>query len=61
MATPRRCVCADRLCPIHAGAAYCRETSTTLIYRIDMDDTGQRFCDGCAEDALASGVFSMAR
>lgn len=37
----------------------CRKVATTTLKRNDMADrTGTRFCDECAADALASGVFT---
>ena len=52
------CECADPGCPIHPGCP-CDCGATTIVYRIDMDDTaGTAMCERCAEDALDSGVFS---
>lgn len=61
-----RCECADPGCPIHAGIDQshcppCKRLATTILYRIDMDDTtGTAFCNECAEDAMDSGLFTDA-
>lgn len=56
----QRCECADGGCKVHAGAS-CRVKvagNYTGVRRVDMDDEGQIFCHACAEDALASGLFT---
>ena len=54
----RKCECADSGCKMgHDGR--CREKGLSLYIRIDMEDVGgTRFCEGCAEDALESGLFA---
>ncbi len=54
------CDCADHGCPAHPG----RDCDTRMpfrklvrVYRADMDAT-LHFCEPCAEDAIASGIFS---
>jgi len=33
--------------------------ATTILYRVDMEDvTGTAFCEACADDAFASGLFT---
>lgn len=60
---PRRsviasCRCADPGCPVHPGRSTCPHAARTTIYRSDMADrSGTRMCEGCAADALSSGVF----
>lgn len=51
------CHCSDPGCRACGGECGC--DSTTTLYRVDMDDeTGTPFCDGCAEDAMESGLFT---
>lgn len=57
-----KCECADAMCPVHRGES-CQwsggKPSTTILYRVDMEDrTGTLFCEGCADDAMESGLFS---
>ena len=53
----RYCECSDQACPCCDGD--CSNVATTTIYRIDMDDeSGTPTCDGCAEDAMKSGLFT---
>jgi len=55
------CECTDPGCPQHEGVAQCLVPASCILRRVDMDDvTGTAFCDGCAEDAMASGVFTYA-
>ena len=52
-----RCECSDPGCPCCHGK--CDRKAVVNLYRVDMDDeTGICFCDGCANDAAESGVFS---
>ncbi len=53
---PNICNDNDPKCPHCAGN--CTRLATQFLRRIDMDDTGSKFCDRCAEDILESGVFS---
>jgi len=58
------CQCCDRGCPIHSGKSACDKKASTVAVRIDMDngtgmDTGMPMCEGCATDAMESGVFSL--
>jgi hypothetical protein len=56
---PRNCQCSDPGCPIHHTHSDCTHPATTTLYRIDMqDETGTPMCEGCAEDAFESGVFT---
>jgi hypothetical protein len=51
------CECSDCQCGHCAGR--CVEASDYTLYRVDMADyTGTAMCEGCAEDAIASGLFS---
>lgn len=51
------CVCSDKGCSACEGL--CEDRATFTLYRIDMDDrSGSRFCEGCASDAMDSGVFT---
>ncbi len=53
------CQCTDPGCPIHNGTSSCNRKSTSILYRIDMEDeTGTPMCNGCAEDAFESGLFT---
>lgn len=52
------CECCDSGCPIHEGEGQCNNIGAVLVFRIDMDDeTGTLMCEGCADDALESGLF----
>lgn len=54
-----KCECSDRNCPEHAARAACVNAAETTLYRIDTQNaSGTAFCEACAEDAIASGVFS---
>jgi len=54
------CQCCDRGCPVHSGKSECGKKASTVAVRIDMDDqTGTPMCEGCAADAMDSGVFSL--
>lgn len=55
-----KCECSDPGCPITHGGKECGLASVVTMYRIDMgvDSTGVHFCQGCAEDAWDSGVFT---
>lgn len=53
------CECSDGGCLCCHGQ--CSNQSTVVLYRIDMEDkSGVAFCDGCADDAMESGVFGGA-
>jgi hypothetical protein len=53
------CGCADPGCPVHKGASSCASLAVCVVFRVDMEDrTGTPMCDGCANDALESGVFT---
>lgn len=57
-----RCECGDPYCPVHYREVTCPLPPTQTLYRIDLEDeTGMRFCDGCADDAWESGVFTAER
>ena len=51
-----RCQCCDKGCAHCVGL--CVEEGTELLTRIDMEDTTVLMCEGCATDALESGVFA---
>ncbi len=52
-----KCECADPGCPVCKGR--CDNWSNIVLNRIDMiDETGTAFCEGCADDAMESGLFS---
>lgn len=53
-----KCWCCDSGCPVHKGS-HCDAEATIRLYRVDMehDVYGTAFCDGCAEDALESGLY----
>jgi len=54
-----RCECADSGCRAHKDHSRCHELATTILYRVDMDDTtGTAMCDACTEDAFDSGLFT---
>ena len=56
------CACCDKGCSVHPGKDECTRTATETVFRIDMQDRlGTPFCEGCAEDAMHSGVFSLTR
>ena len=51
------CECSDCQCGHCAGR--CVETADYTLYRVDMADyTGTAFCEGCAADAIESGLYS---
>ena len=51
-----RCQCCDKGCPCCHGS--CSNAGTHTLYRMDMaDETGTLMCDGCGDDAFASGLF----
>ena len=54
------CECGDSGCPEHKGMNFCRNVGRRTVRRIDMEDGETRFkmCEGCAADALESGVFA---
>lgn len=53
---PQFCECSDPGCPVCGGR--CRKPSRTVLYRSDMEDeTGTPMCNGCADDAMESGLF----
>jgi hypothetical protein len=52
------CECADPMCPAHPSLNSCAHPSTRRLFRVDMMNARIRFCDGCADDALESGVFA---
>lgn len=54
------CECGDPGCPVHLGKEQCDHTGyCVVLYRIDMEDEeGTPMCQGCADDALDSGVFT---
>lgn len=55
----RKCECSDPSCQIPHGATMCRATMPTTLYRVDMEDrTGVDMCEGCAIDAMETGLFS---
>ncbi len=60
-----QCECEDGACDAehHSTArGRCEQPATVTLYRIDMhDDDGTRFCDECADDAHAAGVFASER
>lgn len=54
-----RCQCGDPGCPMHDDQGGCNRVATDRLYRTDMDDeTGTPMCEGCADDAFESGLFS---
>ena len=53
------CGCRDAECEVHKGKAECFNPGAVRLYRVDMENTGGTlFCGGCADDALASGLFT---
>jgi hypothetical protein len=54
-----QCECADPGCPVHKGREKCENRGTTKVSRIDMGEPATfKMCEGCAADALDSGVFA---
>lgn len=52
-----RCECSDPGCGSCSGK--CKERATERLRRVDMAGTPEcAFCEGCADDAFESGVFS---
>jgi hypothetical protein len=52
------CQCVDRGCLQHLEFI-CEKEATTTVHRTDVDDkTGTPMCEGCATDAVNSGVFT---
>ena len=53
-----QCECSDQNCPVHPGRSQCDSEMTVTLFRVDTDDqTGTARCDGCARDAVDSGLF----
>jgi hypothetical protein len=53
-----QCECSDQECPVHPGRSQCDSEMTVTLFRVDTDDqTGTARCDGCAREALDSGLF----
>jgi hypothetical protein len=53
------CECTDSGCVAHKGRAKCGKKADQILFRVDMEDeTGTAFCDACADDAFASGLFT---
>lgn len=50
-----RCRCSDPGCPACDGA--CEALATVVLDRVDTEGSVE-FCEACADDAMASGVFS---
>lgn len=51
-----KCECSDPGCPVCRGK--CVEKAKTVLCRVDMEDrTGTAMCEGCASDAMTSGLF----
>ena len=51
-----QCQCSDPMCPVCSGK--CAQVATQMLCRVDMSDAYDLpMCDGCADDALESGVF----
>ena len=49
------CECTDPGCQC---GGVCAEDASAILFRVDMEDeTGTPFCECCAEDATASGLF----
>ncbi len=54
-----RCECTDPGCPCCHG--HCDLDSAATLFRVDMDDRhGILMCDKCADDAMESGMFTVA-
>lgn len=52
------CECSDIGCPYHKGYSQCTKLARQVLRRVDMVDTiGTAFCNGCANDAMESGLF----
>lgn len=62
-----RCDCFDSGCPAGHGStsrilkdSQCPQEATLRLYRSDFaDNPVVEFCEACAEDALASGLFGV--
>jgi len=55
------CQCSDRECKAHSGKEKCELFGNHWVSRYDYELEGDHFwfCDGCTDDALESGVFSL--
>lgn len=53
-----RCECSDKECPEHKGKAACTHEATIVVERLDDEGARLQMCDGCASDAISSGVFT---
>ena len=52
----RQCECSDPKCPQCKGS--CLSDAKKVLYRIDMQgEDGTPMCQGCALDAMESGLF----
>lgn len=53
-----QCECTDSLCPQCAGR--CSDKALSLYFEEDTDDAeGVAMCEGCGDDALATGLYVM--
>lgn len=53
-----KCECTDPGCKAHKSGSKCDKRARLNLRRIDMEDrTGTCFCEACADDAFASGLF----
>ena len=58
MRQSNRCQCFDPGCNIHHDGQ-CKERATETLYRVDQQDfSGTPFCEGCADDAFSSDLFT---
>ena len=53
MTRPFRCHCSDTTCPNCSGK--CTQPYDVLLYHGDIEGSGLRFCEVCADHALDSG------
>lgn len=53
----KKCKCSDPGCPEHPGKSKCIKKATHALLRIDLGGMVD-MCEGCASDALESGVFA---
>ena len=57
MSRKNLCKCSEGMCPCCFGS--CWSVATVTVYRVDMEDaTGTPMCEGCADDAMDSGLFT---
>lgn len=53
------CQCADRGCPMHLNVSDCDGAQEYRCTRVDMENAHVMMCEGCADDAAETGLFTI--